>query len=270
VTITRVSGQEAVGSSNVITLPNNPSLGNLVIVCYSTAGAVGTPTVKDANNNTYTQTPGSPHTDNTSGWCVGIAYLKNAPANANKVINFTFTGSAGFSQCTGSEYAGADTTAPFEAEAFSPDGSNSTPTIALPSFTPGASTDLLICSLIVNNSLSSVGSPWTSITAFTGIGQDAIPASVTAVTPNDLDSVTSDNYTAQIAAFKVAGVASFETNPLFIENQPSLSYRSPLITRLALLRQNAAVDVEPTNLYFADSYGNPIFRMRPRARQIYG
>lgn len=76
-----------------IPLPVNPTKGNLVCIAgiASGAGAIGTITVQDTNNNIYTLSPSTPYLP-PSGGNIIMAYLLSAPANATNSIVVSWTG----------------------------------------------------------------------------------------------------------------------------------------------------------------------------------
>src|SRR5580698_9600791 len=94
-----VTGQSATNSASSassisVTLPNNPTLGNLVCVGFFFYDATTTPvtaTVTDSNSNTYTIASASPSTFLSDTGGAFISYLLSAPSNASKNITVSFT-----------------------------------------------------------------------------------------------------------------------------------------------------------------------------------
>src|ERR1700684_3657987 len=107
--VTFVTGQyvasgtgTAFATTLVLTLPNNPTLGNTVCLGFfwypGGAGSVAITSILDASGNAYTVTPNSPETANPGPSF--LAYLTNAPSNASKVITVLFGTSIGASGAT--------------------------------------------------------------------------------------------------------------------------------------------------------------------------
>lgn len=88
---THVQGNSIQCSSNItctLTLTSNPTVGNLVAISWHGNTVTGL-TCKDGNNNPYTNSPNSPNTHlGQNDW---LAYLAEAPANADKNITCTWT-----------------------------------------------------------------------------------------------------------------------------------------------------------------------------------
>jgi len=149
------------GNNTIISLPNNPTAGNLVIVFMTSGGSAGTMTAVDGNSNSYAPTTSTPFSGSTAR--LGMFYLQNAPANANKNITLTDgTAPTGFQDIFAAEFSGAATTGVFESDATQSFGGASA-TINLPSITSINNGDLLIGGTIGYNTLVSADSPWTGI-----------------------------------------------------------------------------------------------------------
>ena len=136
----------ASGTSGTVTLTNNPTQGNLVCVCIQLNSENAPITVKDANNNTYTQSPNSPSSNTTNNALTAQFYLLNAPANASKTINVTWTGTN-----TGSgmadEFSVTGGTAAFDTDvASSPTYTITAGNVNAPTITPSGSGELLYAS----------------------------------------------------------------------------------------------------------------------------
>src|SRR5215831_3938272 len=216
--ITRVSGQHTSGSGSTpvtVTLPNNPTAGNLVVVGFIDLGS-GPRTVQDANSNSYTATSKTPFAGTIA--TINTFYLANAPANASKTITITATGSA-FTAYWVQEYAGAATSSVFENDTTS-DSSNVT-SIVLPSYTSTNDGDLLFASVSAGGAITSTDSPWTVVDAVVpngNGGEDLIQTShgAQAVAWTQSPSAAAS---AMIAAFKVAPAAA-ATNVAPLQRAP--------------------------------------------------
>jgi hypothetical protein len=139
--------QGAVGSgvstaSITITLPSNPVQGNIVCVGMAPGIAISGLTVVDGNSNSYTITPNSPSTFQTNCGQVWLAYLLNAPANANKVITLSWNTADNTPVAWADEFSVSGGTAAFDKDAKANTGTAGT-TINTPTITPTGPTELL-------------------------------------------------------------------------------------------------------------------------------
>ena len=88
-------------TSLLVSLPNNPTAGNLVGVCFALndPGAHTPITIQDGDGNSYTLSTSSPYVIGQSGnvFNLGIGFLQNAPApvSNSKTITVTWTGAVG-------------------------------------------------------------------------------------------------------------------------------------------------------------------------------
>ncbi len=166
-TITAHNNNPSTTTQNVV-LTNNPSLGDLVIVGFTWANGAGstptTPTLVDANSNSYTLTTNSPSTAQgaTAGFDY-IFYLLSAPSNASKTLTATYqntgAGTVHAAILTADDFTVTGGTVTFNGDAA---GSGTTGvTINTPSITPAAAGDLLYAHGSSANAISSVDSPWT-------------------------------------------------------------------------------------------------------------
>jgi|SRR5580765_2032251 len=174
--IALVSGQVASainsgGSATTlnVVLPNNPTSGNFVVVCFAyLSGTLPTGfTVADSNSNSYTATTKSPFTTTQAGsGKIGIYYLLSTPANATKTITVTRlgSGSAGTNSFNiwAAEFSGVKTSAALENDA-SVNNSGSSTTINTPSITSTNDGDLYIGVCLAGQTISAAGSPFALI-----------------------------------------------------------------------------------------------------------
>jgi hypothetical protein len=168
--IARVSGQSAstafgavAPGAHAITLTNNPTAGNLVVVGIFISSTVATLTVADSASNSYTATTSSPATSSGVGGRASIFYLKNAPANASKTINITLAGATTDLNAWVQEYSGADTSASvLERDAVHTSATSST-AINDPTITTTGDGDLLFCACGAGQTISTANSPWAGV-----------------------------------------------------------------------------------------------------------
>jgi parallel beta-helix repeat protein len=156
-TVTHVQGTShytATGTAGSVTLTNNPTTGNLVVVAIKFYDSISGLSVKDSNNNVYTLVP-----DNSPSSYVGpvwMAYLLSAPANASKIINATWTNSV-YSVVWGDEFHPATgTSITYDRDAQAQSGGPST-TPNTPTITPSTAGSLLYSGL--SNSVSGTNAP---------------------------------------------------------------------------------------------------------------
>jgi hypothetical protein len=184
-------------SSITVTLTNNPTTGNLVVVAWLGGSSPTSLTVKDANNNVYTVTPQS-LTDTTVGY-LALAYLLSAPSNANKAITISFTGTV-FCAAWADEFSVSGGTAAFDLGATG-HATNSGTTFNGVSITPSASGELLYALGSPNNALSN---PTAGATqgVWTGSGGGPDTGQTDADTEYDLSSAsgsTAVNFTDTVS-----------------------------------------------------------------------
>jgi hypothetical protein len=173
-TISFVTGQSTSNgisaASLTLTLPNNPTVGNLVCVALQCSSGT-TYTVADSNGNNYTSTPAGPVTENGGAGIAQIFYLRNAPANASKSV--IVTAGSGTPTIVGEvfEFSGADTTSsPIDVEVTHNSATSQT-NINDPTITSGKDGELLFftCTAL-GGAMTAINSPWTGLFAFGGTG----------------------------------------------------------------------------------------------------
>jgi hypothetical protein len=207
-----VAGQTATAASGfgtspfTITLPNNPTTNNLVVVAIEANSSVTGIAVADTNGNAYTATTASLFT--ASGRKLGIYYLV-APANAIKTITVTITTPTAFTTGWAAEFSGTATAAPFERDATASFGGAGT-TINTPSITTTNNGDLLVAIAAGYVALTGVTAPWTAISTQAGDNgwseyyvQSSAGAQAVGFTMG-----SSSNWDAMSAAFKAAPPAT--------------------------------------------------------------
>lgn len=217
--IALVSGQVAVAEvvgalALTVTLPNNPTVGNLVVVVFNFSSNTNTiSSIKDSAGtpNNYTLTSKTPYQNTATfggaGNTTGIAYLQNVPAGATKSITITTTPSNTALDIWAAEFSGAATTSVFENDATN-NSSVAGTTINLPTYTTLNNGDLLIGGCFVSGAVSSAGAPWTEISTLPASGNGAeftIKAVAGAQAVNW--AATSSTWAAIEAAFKASAVA---------------------------------------------------------------
>lgn len=224
-----VQGALANGSGTVSTLSvslgSNPTPGDLVCVGISLANQstyASSMTVKDGNGNAYTVTPSSPAFFSAAGfYCqIWLAYLVNAPSNANATITVSWT-TASYAHIWAEEFSGG--TATFDKDATANSSTGSAYTLNLPSITPTNAGELLYSTV---NPLGSVTAPAAGATlgAWTGAAggisssgpaseYDLSASSATAV--DYTDNTSGDTYCAMAMAFSLTGAAAFQPDEDF-------------------------------------------------------
>lgn len=162
-TITLVSGQTAAGegisSSLTISLPNNPTQGNLVVV--GVAYVAGTATCADGASNSFTNSPaGQVACQAAVGGYLNVFYLANAPSNANKSI--IISGLSGGGAAWAAEFSGAATSSPVDTY-NSYTGSTSSTAISEPTIVPNFVGDLFFAVANFQQTMTSVNSPFSIV-----------------------------------------------------------------------------------------------------------
>jgi hypothetical protein len=186
----------------VLTLPNNPTTGNFVVVGVID-GASSTISVADANSNSYTATTGSPFAGSGAG--IGIYYLANAPSNASKTITITVgSASAGVLGWV-AEFSGVATSSPQEQTPQTSYYAGPGTAINLPSITTTHNGDLLI-SIVNTSAITSANSPWTAMGSiiFGNLTEYDIQATAGAQATN-FTSSASNHWDGMIASFVASG-----------------------------------------------------------------
>jgi hypothetical protein len=151
-----------------VSLPNNPTAGNLVGVCFALndPGAHTPVTIQDGDGNNYTPTRSTPYIVCQSGnvFNLGIGFLQNAPApiSNSKTITVTWTGAVGGTAIWAAEFSGAATSAVLEGNNPSRTATASA-SITAPSITTVNNGDLLLNCASGSGGSMAVGSPWTEI-----------------------------------------------------------------------------------------------------------
>lgn len=203
-----VQGNATFGTNTVtLSLPNNPTSGNLVVVAIDLPATPGTITVHDSASNAYTPTTSSPAT--LSSAVLGIYYFV-ANGTATKAITITgTTATGGFVIGWIAEFSGTATTTPLESDAtvnFGGPGTN----VNTPSITTTNNGDVLVSVTNTFGTLSTVNSPWNIISAIdgsgTGVASYTVKATAGAQGANYTQG-TSSNWDGVMAAFKAAAGA---------------------------------------------------------------
>lgn len=164
----RVTGQHAYASavgpvsSLVLTLPANPTPGNLVVIGALWQDGVHPSSVvtsiQDANGNVYAQATNSP--ESTNGVTCGatyLFYLLVAPANAHKTITITWATSGSFTSGFIDEFTA--TSLPAIAD-LSTKGNGTSGTITLPTVTRTGANELLVLYGTHANAVTAANAPW--------------------------------------------------------------------------------------------------------------
>ena len=226
--IALVTGQvavaEATSAAVTVTLPNNPTPGNLVVVLFSFNNNTTTiSSIKDTAGtpNNYTQTTKSPYI-NTSTFggndnTIGIAYLANVPVGATKSITITLSVSQ-IIDLWAAEFSGA-AISPFENDATNHSSTAST-TINLPTYTTLNNGDLLVAVNFVSGAVSSANSPWTEISTLPASGSGAEYTIQTSAGAQAVGwTASSSTWAAIEAAFKAAttNIDGYDHIPHFIK-----------------------------------------------------
>lgn len=211
--IALVSGQTVEGNAGfgtatlTLTLPNNPTTNNLVVVSIEFPSSPGTISVQDSNNNTYTAATSTPFA--ASSGVYGTYYLV-APANATKSITLAgTTATGGFIVAWIAEFSGTATTTPLETVGTANFAGPGT-AVNLPSVTTTNNGDLLIGYAKVMGAISSINSPWTLISSISGVGNSAASYFVQTTAGAQAVNYTqtpSSNWDGFITAFKAAAGA---------------------------------------------------------------
>lgn len=228
--IALVSGQVAVAENTTttatltVTLPNNPTPGNLVVVLFNWSSTTPTfSSIKDnaATPNSYTLTSKSPY-QNTASFggstnTTGIAYLANVPSGATKSITLTIsaTVTSGAMNVWAAEFSGA-ATSPFENDATNHSSTAGT-TINLPTYTTLNAGDLLVGTCFVSGAVSSANSPWTEISTLPASGNAAEYYIQTSAGAQAVGwTASSSTWAAIEAAFKAAVSADVLASQILI------------------------------------------------------
>jgi hypothetical protein len=208
-TIALVAGQTAstlggTATTITVTLTNNPTLGNFVVICGTNSTAGSTMTAKDSNNVTYTATSKTRFTGTVGA--VGIFYLPSAPSNATKTITITY-GSSGDVNAWAAEFTRVATSSPFENDASANSAANNT-AITTPSYTSVADGNLYIAACIAGQSITSANSPWTGIGVVrNGNFAEYLIQATHAARAVDYTQSPSGSWSGLVAAFKAASDA---------------------------------------------------------------
>ena len=203
-TISRVSGQQTVNvvynTQIVLTLPNNPTPGNLVIVGIISTSPITS--VKDSSNNSYTSTPSSPFSI-VSGYSLSIFYLQNAPSNATKTITIIIS-PLGVIYSYVSEVSGAAISSVFEREATY-NLATAQAVINAPTITTTNNGDYLFSIVFAGSNLVSVDRPWSGVSSLVNWAgaEDLIQSNAGSVTVA-FTQVSSVGWSSMVAAFKAA------------------------------------------------------------------
>lgn len=203
--------QATLVSSVVVTLGSNPAQGNVVIVGVlqdSGNGTITGQTVKDSNNNNYTQSPASP-ISHGNGAIASIYYLI-APSNATKTITVAWTGANNTPDVWADEFSAGGSTILFDKDLS---GSNTFAgtTVNLPTITVTGVNELVYAIGFPGNALTApTGGAtlgiWTGTTlgvntTNTGGGTEYLLSGSGSLAPNFTDSAAGDTVQVILAAF---------------------------------------------------------------------
>lgn len=210
----QVATHEVTATSCTVTLPNNPTAGNLVAVAFSFDSNTATiSSLRDSAGtpNNYTLTPSTPYRNTpTFGGgnnTTGIAYLPNVPAGATKTITLTLNTSVQI-DLWAIEVSGAATVSPLEADATNHSSTAGT-TINLPSYTTVNAGDLLVAVCFLSGGVTAANSPWTEISTIPASGSGAEYMVKAATGAQAVGwTATSSTWGAIMAAFKAASGAT--------------------------------------------------------------
>jgi hypothetical protein len=195
-------------------LTSNPAVGDLVCCMIFAYFSMTLLTVKDGNGNSYTVTPHSPSSaEDASAGSVWLAYLLNAPANADKTITATFAANPSGASIFVDDFTVAGGTAAFDSDAAA-SAAGATSPIATPSITPSGSGELFYSGACPSSGLTGVGGSWVQNSAGVGpSGEDAayILSVSSATALNFTFGGTQDYDSIEMAfTFTPAGSAVFE------------------------------------------------------------
>jgi hypothetical protein len=151
------------GTTQTMAFASNPTTGHLVVVLVTLetgggGGGIALNSVVDGNSNSYTVTSAF---IGTFGKCYG-AYLVSAPANANKTLTLTFSGSVTINLvdmfAVDVAYTGAGNAVFDQFQGASPTGS----AVTSPTLTSTVVNEFLYSAIDASTSLSATSTPWTS------------------------------------------------------------------------------------------------------------
>jgi hypothetical protein len=172
---TLVTGQHdyndnpSVSSTLVLTLPNNPTPGNLVCLGFQWADGVnlstGITSILDSNNNSYTLTPNSPSSTEGLDGATYLAYLLSAPSNATKTVTITFARTTGQGSGFIKEFNSSVGGVTFDKDVVGT-GTTGT-TVNTPTLTPKTSGELFYGYAQVTGHISALAGAW--------VGTDTLP-----------------------------------------------------------------------------------------------
>jgi len=201
----QITANSNASSSVVLTLPNNPTNGNLVVVGVTPGTA--TLTVSDGNSNSYTLTPHSVCNQGGSAGISAIAYFQNV-SNGSKTITATSTGSSSV-QAWAAEFSGAATSGVLETDICATAANNGgSSVLTTPSITTANNGDLLWGAVSVTNTVDSVRSPWTLVSAIESGNASEYYIQPSAGAQTVGYNLSGDQAYASIeAAFKASGAA---------------------------------------------------------------
>lgn len=203
-TVSALSGFST--SPTTVTLPNNPTQNNLVVVFVS-IGGTGV-TVIDGNSNSYTATASTPFAGSSKN--LGIWYLV-APANASKSITVSVSSPSNFTEVFAGEFSGGATASVFESDATVAFGSPFSTNISTPSITTTNNGDLIIGCAGGFDTITSINSPWTAMGAIVATAAASFFVQSTAgAQAVNFTQNSSTSWDGISAAFKAgSGAASF-------------------------------------------------------------
>jgi hypothetical protein len=204
-----VQGGKAVASSVTtvtLTLPANPTPGDLICVGATFSGTISSLSVQDSNSNSYTVTPNSPSPSNAAGntW---LAYLLIAPSNATKTIILSWTNSFSV-EVWAEEFSISSGTQVFDKDVT---GTGTGTAINTPSITPTFSGELLFSAMACQGTASApVAYPstqglWTGTVGGIQSGNDAeFILSASAATAVNYVQAPSDLWSGMVMGFYIS------------------------------------------------------------------
>lgn len=187
----------------------NPAQHDTVLIYLgSTPAPSPQPTCVDSASNSYTVSA-THGVETGAGFTAYIAYLLDAPSNANKTVTCTSTGS-GYTDTYGSQFRDSAGTQVFDAVYGSPDGSfsnASTGAIALPAFTPAVAGSLAFCGVLPNSSISAPTgggtlNGWTGAVNTNSASEYKLSAAASSTNASFTDSSLSDAYASACIVVK--------------------------------------------------------------------
>jgi hypothetical protein len=175
-----------------------------------TSAAISAITVKDSNNNSYTQSPNSPSTFLSGSGQVWLFYLV-APSNATNSITVSWTGTGGGIWIDDFTVSGGS--AVFDADLGGETAVGTTP-VNTPSLTPAGTGELLYSGMTAGGSLTAPAAGatlgnWTGATGGLQLnnGAEYDLSSVSGANPVDYTQSGGPGWSGMVMAFKLSSGA---------------------------------------------------------------